>query len=1048
MAQADRNEWEKRLKERERKLNERERGLNEERAKLNILNGKFSIKALELKDRTELIEQKESEYEKKLKQLEERMASLNKKEAEAESSFSAREISLQEREKGILKQEQEQELELKKKGLELKAVQEAELARERVQAMESVKGQLEQQRIEFEAALARYEKELKKQREEEAASYQKRKAELKEQLSRLEKEFSDQKEAQEAELAGKKAEATRSLEEHLAEQRAEFEAMLTQYEKERKQEAENQAEKMRQDARAEAEKLRFEAEKIRQEAKKIESTASAQAEKIWNDAQEGSERLRDRAQEKAAAAELELKKKKEELKERESGLLEREVFIKEQEDELERKKTRLELDLKKKRLELEAAQEEEFAKQKSKAMDELSDLLSKRRKEAEAALSRFEEEEKQAAGERAAKITTEAKAEAAKELEAAKEARERAAKLEEECKEREKELDAREEELTLKEDELSEAQKITEHKMTENAANFQAQLEAKEQALKELRDNVKYLMEGQAAVEKFKASIGQEPAVIENEIHSLQTTARELKEELSKRAPAHVQKERDDLKKECESQREQISQLEKENRILVRKNGELAAFETINMGLESRNDELASLVGELRSQNDTYKMRLERLCSKESRFADREQRLAQINKGILLPLIGAGQPMELSEISWLENIYKQCDKFGIHFPKRILYAFHTALKIADWSTVTVLAGVSGTGKSELPKLYAAFGGFNFINVPVQPSWDSQESMLGFFNSIDNRFEPEPLLRFLVQCTEDIDYSKYMSIVLLDEMNLAHVEHYFADFLSKLETRRGTSNRAVPTVEVKLGAGVEPYLLRLERSILWTGTMNQDETTKSLSDKVLDRGLVIHFPRPSKLRSRNAMGVLDRAVRETNRPMLSKRKWEKWIVREAALQKDQEKEFSMYRSFVEEINAEMEYTGRALGHRVWQAIEYYMLNYPSVSQEMQKLSPGEMTPELRESMKTAFEDQIVQKIMPKLRGVETRGRSKEHLDKIEAMLEDKGFERLKDDFEIACEQGYGQFIWNSAKYIEADEAQKTDAEPEMGSGEKPESEWKN
>ena len=59
-------------------------------------------------------------------------------------------------------------------------------------------------------------------------------------------------------------------------------------------------------------------------------------------------------------------------------------------------------------------------------------------------------------------------------------------------------------------------------------------------------------------------------------------------------------------------------------------------------------------------------------------------------------------------------------------------------------------------------------------------------MLGFFNSIDNRFEPEPLLRFLVLCTEDDKYKDYMSIVLLDEMNLAYVEHYYP------ETRRNTA----------------------------------------------------------------------------------------------------------------------------------------------------------------------------------------------------------------------------------------------------------------
>ena len=269
----------------------------------------------------------------------------------------------------------------------------------------------------------------------------------------------------------------------------------------------------------------------------------------------------------------------------------------------------------------------------------------------------------------------------------------------------------------------------------------------------------------------------------------------------------------------------------------------------------------------------------------------------------------------------------------------------------------------------------------------------------------------------------------MSIVLLDEMNLAHVEHYFADFLSKLETRRGASKTNVPTVEVKLGAGVEPYQLKLERSVLWTGTMNQDETTKSLSDKVLDRGLVINFPRPRELKSRVKMGILDKAVEETNRPMLTKKIWGSWIVREVNLEGDQEKELNKYKKIVEDINNELEHFGRALGHRVWQSIEYYIINYPTVVSEMNRLTHGGMSTTLSEAMKVAFEDQIVQKIMPKLRGVETRGRGKENLKKIEALLEDKGFERLKDDFEIACEQGYGQFIWSSAKYIEADEAEK-------------------
>ncbi|MCI5778660.1 MAG: hypothetical protein MR051_02415, partial [Lentisphaeria bacterium] len=66
----------------------------------------------------------------------------------------------------------------------------------------------------------------------------------------------------------------------------------------------------------------------------------------------------------------------------------------------------------------------------------------------------------------------------------------------------------------------------------------------------------------------------------------------------------------------------------------------------------------------------------------------------------------------------------------------------------------VLAGVSGTGKSELPRLYSHFGGLFFEPLSVQPNWDSQESMLGFFNSIDNKFDAQPVLRFLAQSQKD------------------------------------------------------------------------------------------------------------------------------------------------------------------------------------------------------------------------------------------------------------------------------------------------------
>ena len=284
----------------------------------------------------------------------------------------------------------------------------------------------------------------------------------------------------------------------------------------------------------------------------------------------------------------------------------------------------------------------------------------------------------------------------------------------------------------------------------------------------------------------------------------------------------------------------------------------------------------------------------------------------------------------------------------------------------------------------------------------------------------------------------------MSVILLDEMNLAHVEHYFAEFLSKLETRRGLSRNYLPEIEVKLGAGVKPYGLKLARTLLWTGTMNQDETTKSLSDKVLDRGIIINFPRPKTLESRAKMGLITDYI-SNDRAKLHKDTWQSWTSHVIEFSEEQKKEINNFRDIVEKINNFLEEVGRALGHRVWQSIEYYIANYPTVRQAMNyqpkqnekgKIvwlpTNNELTGELKEAMRTAFEDQIVQKIMPKLRGIETRDkRGKSSLDKIKDLLVTNDFASLQEDFEIAREQGYGQFMWNSAKYL--DEKDKKELE---------------
>lgn len=392
------------------------------------------------------------------------------------------------------------------------------------------------------------------------------------------------------------------------------------------------------------------------------------------------------------------------------------------------------------------------------------------------------------------------------------------------------------------------------------------------------------------------------------------------------------------------------------------------------------------------------------------------------------------------EMEWFNNVSKKIKDYGLEFNLRILKAFHTALKTSEWSPLAVLAGVSGTGKSELPQLYAKFGGINCLNVPVQPNWDSQEAMLGYYNTVSSKFEAQPLLQYLVQtqtanCEKTEKHEEYkcslkeqMNIVLLDEMNLAHIEQYFAEFLSKLEERRGKKEEdsQFPALAVKLG-GTDAYPLPMGRNVLWVGTMNQDETTKSLSDKVLDRGIVINFPRPDEFKRRLN---LNRNVKPEER-YLSVETWNSWkLILNDQQVIETEKIIDPYKKLVEKINKSISNIGRAIGHRVWQSIENYIWNYPDVREEFicrpKDLSDEVFIKEISKKMDPAFEDQLVQKIMPKLRGIETRGESKKCLDEIRTSIEtfkNSGHSvNIAKDFDNAIKFGDGQFLWVTSEYL--------------------------
>ncbi|WP_258233609.1 restriction endonuclease [Helicobacter pylori] len=275
--------------------------------------------------------------------------------------------------------------------------------------------------------------------------------------------------------------------------------------------------------------------------------------------------------------------------------------------------------------------------------------------------------------------------------------------------------------------------------------------------------------------------------------------------------------------------------------------------------------------------------------------------------------------------------------------------------------------------------------------------------MGYFNAIENKFDATEFLRFFIQTTlskneEPYGLKEAMNMVLLDGMNLAHIELYFAEFLSKLEIKRSKETN----ISIKLGTSLT-WELPLGDDLLFVGTMNEDESTKMLSDKVLDRAFCLNFERPKTLKSKQQKSL------PSNDGYLKAETFNRWINKKC----DQEAKLEgKYKKLTEEINERLD--ARSIGHGVWQSMSTYMHNHPLVLHVFDK----------DKALQFAYEECLVLKIFHKLRGVQTR--NNQHLTKIQDLLKDFG---VSSDFKQAMENDSNQFVFNSANYLNNAEYEK-------------------
>jgi predicted nucleic acid-binding Zn-ribbon protein len=495
------------------------------------------------------------------------------------------------------------------------------------------------------------------------------------------------------------------------------------------------------------------------------------------------------------------------------------------------------------------------------------------------------------------------------------------------------------------------------------------------------------IQEKQERLEQIREEISQE-----EDLREAMYQARFEVDQLARRK-ADLENDLERLPREVEALADEKESLQEEVDRLRRNRDEFTELEERLENLTARRSALEARIEELQKERDGLHQKLTGIAASGDEGELTEE---QANRAVEdlwkeptslfdggLAILRSERDIG-SESEALEGVTSYLEELGLVFNDALIKQFHTSLKISRISPLTVLAGISGTGKSLLPQCYAEAMGMPFLKVAVQPRWDSPQDLLGFYNFLEKRYKATEFARALAfmdtnsqnraSISEPMD--DRMLLVLLDEMNLARVEYYFSEFLSRLEGRPapGETDEVLLRpcrIEIELPLGErEPLSIYPSQNTLFVGTMNEDESTQALSDKVLDRGNAIRFKRPERLVTK----LEDREARPLDE-FLEFETWTSWYRPELPDSKRVTLDDNL-----NTINDCLEDLGRPFGFRVYQAIYAYAANHPDVN------NSG--------SEDEALSAMLTMRILPKLRGIELGTSGQRAVNEIASLVDNK------------------------------------------------------
>ena len=182
------------------------------------------------------------------------------------------------------------------------------------------------------------------------------------------------------------------------------------------------------------------------------------------------------------------------------------------------------------------------------------------------------------------------------------------------------------------------------------------------------------------------------------------------------------------------------------------------------------------------------------------------------------------------------------ERLGLYYDEDDIRKFVAGFAV---SHLMIMQGLSGTGKTSLATAFGEYLNNRSTVISVQPMWRERADVIGYFNEFTKRFSESPLLKKLYEAR----YTDEIYVIVLDEVNIARVEYFFADFLSLMEL--SADNRYLEMTSDTWEKDPELFengRFRLPENVWFIGTANNDDSTFAISDKVYDRAMVMNLDR--------------------------------------------------------------------------------------------------------------------------------------------------------------------------------------------------------